>query len=75
MQLYSEMIGNVMTDARSTGKYYHCKCSGCKRIKFGLCHALFVVFVRKCFTKLSVFHITFFYFILNFRNHITYLFL
>jgi hypothetical protein len=24
-QIYSEMIGNVMTDARSTGKYYHCK--------------------------------------------------
>jgi pyrophosphate--fructose-6-phosphate 1-phosphotransferase len=22
-QIYSEMIGNVMTDARSTGKYYH----------------------------------------------------
>ena len=20
------MIGNVMIDARSTGKYYHCKC-------------------------------------------------
>lgn len=31
MQLYSEMIGNVMMDARSTGKYYHCKCSGCIR--------------------------------------------
>jgi hypothetical protein len=28
MQIYSEMIGNVMTDALSTGKYYHCKCSG-----------------------------------------------
>jgi len=25
MQIYSEMIGNVMIDARSTGKYYHCK--------------------------------------------------
>ncbi|RRT48484.1 hypothetical protein BHE74_00053560, partial [Ensete ventricosum] len=24
-QIYSEMIGNVMTDARSTGKYYHCE--------------------------------------------------
>ncbi|KAM7501010.1 hypothetical protein LguiA_025424 [Lonicera macranthoides] len=23
MQIYAEMIGNVMTDARSTGKYYH----------------------------------------------------
>ncbi|XP_020259124.1 pyrophosphate--fructose 6-phosphate 1-phosphotransferase subunit beta-like [Asparagus officinalis] len=23
LQIYSEMIGNVMTDARSTGKYYH----------------------------------------------------
>ncbi|MQM10078.1 hypothetical protein Taro_042967, partial [Colocasia esculenta] len=23
--IYSEMIGNVMIDARSTGKYYHCK--------------------------------------------------
>lgn len=31
VQLYSEMIGNVMMDARSTGKYYHCKCSGCIR--------------------------------------------
>lgn len=28
MQIYSEMIGNVMIDARSTGKYYHCKCKG-----------------------------------------------
>ena len=26
IQIYSEMIGNVMVDARSTGKYYHCKC-------------------------------------------------
>lgn len=25
MQIYAEMIGNVMVDARSTGKYYHCK--------------------------------------------------
>jgi hypothetical protein len=25
LQIYSEMIGNVMTDARSSGKYYHCK--------------------------------------------------
>lgn len=25
MQIYSEQIGNVMVDARSTGKYYHCK--------------------------------------------------
>jgi len=25
MQIYAEMIGNVMIDARSTGKYYHCK--------------------------------------------------
>lgn len=33
MQLYSEMIGNLMTDARSTGKYYHCKCTGCKKTK------------------------------------------
>jgi hypothetical protein len=24
MQIYAEMIGNVMIDARSTGKYYHC---------------------------------------------------
>nr|VDC60615.1 unnamed protein product [Brassica rapa] len=24
-KIYSEMIGNVMIDARSTGKYYHCK--------------------------------------------------
>lgn len=24
VQIYAEMIGNVMTDARSTGKYYHC---------------------------------------------------
>lgn len=24
-QIYAEMIGNVMIDARSTGKYYHCK--------------------------------------------------
>lgn len=24
-QIYAEMIGNVMVDARSTGKYYHCK--------------------------------------------------
>ncbi|KAI4311916.1 hypothetical protein MLD38_036780 [Melastoma candidum] len=23
-QIYSEMIGNVMVDTRSTGKYYHC---------------------------------------------------
>ncbi|CAF2259333.1 BnaA08g25000D [Brassica napus] len=23
MQIYSEMIGNVMINARSTGKYYH----------------------------------------------------
>jgi len=27
MQIYSEMIGNLMVDARSTGKYYHCKCT------------------------------------------------
>jgi len=25
LQIYSEMIGNVTTDARSSGKYYHCK--------------------------------------------------
>lgn len=25
LQIYAEMIGNVMIDARSTGKYYHCK--------------------------------------------------
>ncbi|MBA0748629.1 hypothetical protein Gogos_002621, partial [Gossypium gossypioides] len=25
-KIYAEMIGNVMIDARSTGKYYHCKC-------------------------------------------------
>uniref|UniRef100_A0A803M1R5 Pyrophosphate--fructose 6-phosphate 1-phosphotransferase subunit beta n=1 Tax=Chenopodium quinoa TaxID=63459 RepID=A0A803M1R5_CHEQI len=24
-KIYAEMIGNVMIDARSTGKYYHCK--------------------------------------------------
>ncbi|KAJ6333775.1 hypothetical protein OIU77_009623 [Salix suchowensis] len=24
-KIYAEMIGNVMVDARSTGKYYHCK--------------------------------------------------
>ncbi|RWW56259.1 hypothetical protein BHE74_00037037 [Ensete ventricosum] len=29
-RIYSEMIGNVMTDARSTGKYYHCKPIICK---------------------------------------------
>lgn len=29
MQIYAEMIGNVMIDARSTGKYYHCKCVIC----------------------------------------------
>lgn len=27
VQIYAEMIGNVMVDARSTGKYYHCKCT------------------------------------------------
>ncbi|KAF2303695.1 hypothetical protein GH714_021304 [Hevea brasiliensis] len=26
-KIYSEMIGNVMIDARSTGKYYHCELS------------------------------------------------
>ncbi|CAN6178326.1 unnamed protein product, partial [Urochloa humidicola] len=27
-KIYSEMIGNVMTDARSTGEYYHCMRTG-----------------------------------------------
>ncbi|KAL6332604.1 hypothetical protein AAG906_009924 [Vitis piasezkii] len=26
-KIYAEMIGNVMIDARSTGKYYHCNCT------------------------------------------------
>lgn len=30
MQIYAEMIGNVMIDARSTGKYYHCKFTNTK---------------------------------------------
>ena len=46
MQIYSEMIGNVMTDARSTGKYYHCKCSGCKHIR--LCYALYLFPAASC---------------------------
>jgi hypothetical protein len=25
MQIYCEMIGNIMLDAKSAGKYYHCK--------------------------------------------------
>ncbi|CAO2039170.1 unnamed protein product [Urochloa humidicola] len=27
-KIYSEMIGNVMTDARSTGEYYRCELLG-----------------------------------------------
>lgn len=33
MQIYAEMIGNVMIDARSTGKYYHCKYIVCLKVK------------------------------------------
>ena len=45
MQIYAEMIGNVMIDARSTGKYYHCKyIEGLKVMKPG---SLFQHFVSK----------------------------
>lgn len=35
LQIYAEMIGNVMTDARSTGKYYHCKFTDSETYHFG----------------------------------------
>ncbi|XP_052291257.1 pyrophosphate--fructose 6-phosphate 1-phosphotransferase subunit beta 1-like [Citrus sinensis] len=45
-KIFSEMIGNVMTDARSTGKYYHCKLSGYRFLEFALVVTFCSVHVR-----------------------------
>ena len=46
IQIFSEMIGNVMTDARSTGKYYHCKLSGYRFLELALIVTFGAVHVR-----------------------------
>lgn len=53
MQIYAEMIGNVMVDARSTGKYYHCKCSAPKTCSNNISVLMLYVFLFSDFGDLG----------------------